>query len=110
MSQFPVPPPVISGDALYDSIMGKIEPELLTANLPKITELTQNETVEQRTLRAERYSRAFAAYDAALKAHVQSWDKAFHAYVTQTMKILEHKLESVEEENLASLENSMHTV
>jgi len=108
MSQFPVPPPIISGDALYDSIMAKIEPELLTANLPKIKELTQRETVEQRTARAQRYSQAFAAYDAALKAHTKEWDSAFHRYVSQTMKILEHDLESVEETNLASLEASMH--
>lgn len=107
MSQLPTPPNNLTGDELYDSIMAKIEPELLTANLPRIKDLTQNETPDQRRARAARYTAAFAAYDTAFKANVKEWGKLFHSFVSQTMKELEHDLASVEQDNLASLEASM---
>lgn len=107
MSPLPVPPAIVSGDELYDSLMAKIEPELLIANLPKITELTKNETVAERQARAERYARAFEAYDKALRAHVKEWNTSFHRFKTTTMKTLEQEAAATEDANLSSLEDSI---
>ncbi len=89
--------------------MAKSEPVLLSANVPAIKELTKNETPEQRQARAERYTHAFALYDTAFAEHVKNWNAAFHTYKTNSMKALEQKLATVEDANIASLEQSFQS-
>lgn len=62
--------PAMTGDALYDQLMAVIEPELLIASLPTLEEKYKDETDEQARSRAERYEKAFDAYDQALAAYM----------------------------------------
>lgn len=72
MPQSPVDPPVIpSGQEIYDSLMQGIEPELVSTNLPLLSETYKDETSEEVAARAERYDRAFAEYDRQLEAYFQ---------------------------------------
>lgn len=67
-----------TGEEVYDSIMGEIEPELLTANIPHLDEQYVNETEEDRAARYERYNTAYAAYDEAYA----KWEADLNTLVT----------------------------
>ncbi|MDD3897158.1 MAG: hypothetical protein PHU04_04995 [Candidatus Peribacteraceae bacterium] len=53
---------------LYDAIMSKIEPDLMTEALRGLSEKYVGEEEGARTARLQRYEEAFAAFDAALAA------------------------------------------
>lgn len=57
---------------VYDAIMGGIEPELVTDQLPLLDAKYANETPVEKTVRMERYGRAFVAYEIAYEAYEQS--------------------------------------
>jgi hypothetical protein len=52
-----------TGQALYDAIMGQIEPDLVTAELPKLPEKFAKDTPEEKEARSFRYKRAYEQYD-----------------------------------------------
>jgi len=76
------PPAIPSGKEIYDGIMGKIDPELLFDNLPKLKEQYAEETPEQKKRRAARYNKAFAEYDKQFAAYMAE----LHGKVTQFRK------------------------
>ena len=102
-------PPIFHGDDLYDFIMEEIEPELMGKNLPRVKELTKNETEEERTARAQRYAKAFAAYDERLKDHVEQWNDAMHVYEQNSLRMAEHIVSASEAKELSALESAMDT-
>jgi hypothetical protein len=51
------------GQLVYDTIMGRIEPELTTAFRPFLESLYATENPAQRAKRMERYKAAFAKYE-----------------------------------------------
>ncbi len=104
----PMPPPLVSGDELYDSIMGHIEPELLSANLPMIKSLCVNETAEQRTTRAKRYQAAFKEYDLRFKQHCDEWNQQLHNYKHEAIQYIEQEAKTNEIEQLQEIENSIN--
>ena len=56
-----------SADWLYDLIMGELEPDLTTDNLPLLEEKYENEPEEGRLEREQRYEEAFEIFDRILE-------------------------------------------
>ncbi len=104
----PMPPLLLSGDELYDSIMGQIEPELLSANLPMISSLCANETAEQRSARAKRYQAAFKEYDLRFKKHCDEWNQQLHNYKHEAIKYIEQEAKTNEIAELEEIEYSIN--
>ena len=102
-------PPIPSADEIYDSLMASIEPELTSDNLSRIVEMTANETLEQRTTRADRYMRAFEAYDKKLLAHFNDWNQAFALYKKSSMKQTEVEVNQAEGSVIQEIENGFDT-
>lgn len=67
-----------TGEEVYDSIMGGIEPELISVNIPHLDEQYANETEEEKSARYERYTQAFAKYDEAYA----KWEAELNTLVT----------------------------
>lgn len=53
--------------AMYDQIMGQIEPDLLTHQIPLLEERYKSETPEERKKRMAAYAKAFKIFDEAFK-------------------------------------------
>lgn len=98
-----------TGAELYDQIMGPIEPELLTANIPHLDEQYTDEPPEDRAKRYERYTKAYAKYDEAYAA----WHASFHQEVTvyrrDALKSAEQESKSEEVGLLAQLEQDIES-
>ena len=80
-----------SGQQLYDEIMAKIEPELTTTQLPSLAEKYKNETPEQAKARAERYSKAFLAYEKAYVPYVGELNRGLTDYRKELLKAVENE-------------------
>lgn len=83
---FPVPPVIPSGEEVYDSIMGGIEPELVTTVLPTLKEKYKDETPAAAKARAERYEKAFAEYDKRYAQYIASQQQGIQTYEKQFMQ------------------------
>lgn len=105
----PFPPPVLSGKELYDSIMGPIEPELLSENLPFAPNAFAGETPEQRAERTQRYASAFEEYDRRFAAHAAQWNEQLRSYKRHAMEYIEGKVRGGEEGELQTIESSFLT-
>ena len=56
-------PVIRNSNDMYDAIMRGIEPELTSDQIPLLAEKCKSETDEEKKVRAERYTKAFATYD-----------------------------------------------
>lgn len=81
------------GDDLYDMLMIGIEPELVSENLESIRETANNDTADERKVRADRYAAAFTEYDRRFAAYKRDWERASARYKKQTMASLEKQSE-----------------
>lgn len=73
-----------TGAQMYDTLMQKIEPELVSANLKKLDTPYKDESAADRKKRYKRYSKAFATYKKAFKA----WATKVHAAIAKYRKAL----------------------
>lgn len=103
----PWPPPVLTGKELYDSIMGGIEPELLSVNFPIAPDAFKSETPKQRTERAKRYQAAFEEYDRRFAKHHSDWNEQLRIYKRHAMEYIERGAAMKEDSHLASIESSI---
>lgn len=103
----PEPPQLLDGDALYNSIMGQIEPELLSVNLEAIPTLCANETPEQRTARVTRYKAAFEEYDRRFDEHCRMWDEQLHNYKREAIEYIENQAQVNDIAELQVIESSL---
>ncbi len=94
-------PVIPSPDALYDEIMGTIEPELLTVNLPNLDTLFAADTPAEKMKRGERYNKAFLAYATALQAYSGKMMENIRRYFLQSL----HALEEQDNENNTTLQS-----
>ncbi|MDA1208956.1 MAG: hypothetical protein O2904_02905 [bacterium] len=96
-------------EVIYDAIMGKIEPELLSSNLSALTEKYKDESAEDRKARMQKYKAAFTAYDKAF----QEWIAKLGDAVTEERKDAFEKAElgSREEDagQMSNLESAFET-
>lgn len=98
MTQTFTKPNVPATEALYDWIMGHVEPELVRANLQGLDAKYAAETPEQKAARAERYNRAFAEYERLLAEYLHRLNAQVNTYkrvAYQTMEDL-HRSEDAD--------------
>jgi len=96
-----------TGQEIYDGIMGRIEPELLTANLDRLDDPYKGETPEEHKKRYERYSRAFAQYKVEYGKWVANLNQAVAAYKRAVTQAAEGAEKEQEAELLKHLEDQM---
>ncbi|MBI3618903.1 hypothetical protein HY213_02600 [Candidatus Peregrinibacteria bacterium] len=102
----PQPPNIpASGKELYNELMGKIEPELVTDQIPLLAEKYKNETHDQAAARAERYNKAYAAYEAAYAAYMQQLSSEVSSYRRNAFGSVEEKDRQKETAVLDDLES-----
>ncbi len=70
----PQPPKIPTGRELYDTLMGHIEPELVTDMAKTLDVKYKDETPEQRALRTKRYDLAFERYEEAYREYMATLD------------------------------------
>ena len=102
------PPEILSGSEIYDRIMGEIEPELVIAELSRIAERTKTENPEQRKVRAERYTKAFAEYDKRFAEYCREWNRSFHHYRSFSFHALEEFTNSTSQTYMDTIVDSIH--
>jgi hypothetical protein len=103
----PAPPAVLGGVELYDTIMGQIEPELLSSNLPFSADKFQDEDLEQRAERARRYQAAFDEYDRRFAQYCDTWNEELHSYKRQAVAYIEAAAQTNDDAQLSSIESSL---
>lgn len=100
-----------SGKEIYDALMKKIEPELLSDNLPLLEKKFGKEPSKEHVERLKRYRAAFVAYDKALKAWAANLRLRLSQVRRRALRAAEGKLRTGEEDaTLKSLEAQMGTV
>lgn len=107
----PLPPipPNKSGEAIYDSIMQEIEPELMTKVLPTLEEKYKNETPEQKTARAERYTKAFTEYEKRYQAYLLSEESKLRTFKRAAFKGVEERTGEDDRARLTQIDSLLST-
>ena len=100
-------PVVPTGQELYDSIMGHIEPDLTTESLKTLAQKYEGETPEQTATRKRRYDLAFERYDQAYADYVETLHAQAHRYRRQSFDQAELKNREQEGSILDSLQQAI---
>ncbi len=104
----PLPPVFLGENELYDTVMGSIEPDLVSTMAPTLKEKYKDETPEQRQERGERYKKAFALYDTRLKEYEQYWNGEMSVFAHAVHASAEGKSRAEEAAQLSILEQSIN--
>jgi hypothetical protein len=94
-----------SGEQIYDFIMGQIEPELMSKELPHLEQRYKHEKKKQAKARAKRYQAAFAEYDKRFAEYTDWMNQKVHAFqrfARQTTERFESKKERGQIDDLES--------
>lgn len=103
-------PALPSGDEVYDGIMSRIEPELISSSLQMLKEKYRNETPEQSKSRWVRYTAAFAEYDKRYAAYAAELERNVHLYQQYALKTTEKASRDEDAQNLSNIEQRFSTV
>ncbi|MCF7844769.1 MAG: hypothetical protein K9M03_03005 [Kiritimatiellales bacterium] len=106
----PIIPIVPSTNELYDSLMSKIEPELVSSQVPLLEEKYKGETKDQRAKRAEKYKKAYKAFMKAFGLYMIDLNHKIGAYRKQAYASAEINNRSKEQERLTNLENTISSL
>jgi hypothetical protein len=98
---------VPTGQQVYDALMRKIEPELITANLKKLDAPYKNESEADRKARYKRYSKAFQEYKKQFKDWSDNLRNAVKNFRRAVIKAAEKKNRTEEETAMQALEAQM---
>lgn len=107
---FPTPPTIPSGRKIYDSIMSKIEPELVSSSLPTLNEKYKNETAIEKKARTARYNEAFAKYRKEFNEYIADLEKKVYQYHKAAMRSTEKDSRKKETEELSSIESAINAL
>jgi len=99
-----------AGEDVYNALMGGIEPDLLTFNLPLLEEKYKNETSEQRASRYRHYEEAYAAYDKMFEEWNAQYQEKVKARKRQALASAEAKNREEEQPLLADIEAKMTAI
>jgi len=97
------------GKALYNQLMGEIEPELLSDNLPNLEEQYANESQEQKQERGQRYRAAFDLYTTRLQSFQASSQELVSHMSKRAFGSLEEENRQEEAANLSTLEQDIQS-
>ena len=100
-------PYIPSAEQLYDTIMEMVEPELLTAEIPKLKAKYEGENPDEARERSERYKKAFAEYEKISSLYFQDLNTQVNAYRHEALASAEAKVRDEEMKKLSSLESAM---
>ncbi|MFH1670438.1 MAG: hypothetical protein ABIA92_02530 [Patescibacteria group bacterium] len=106
----PTPPIVPSTNELYDSLMERIEPELVSSQVPLLEEKYKGETPEQRKERAERYKNAYKAFMKSFGLYMIDLNQKIGAYRKEAFVSAEINNKAKERQQLANLENTISSL
>jgi hypothetical protein len=99
-----------SGAEVYDALMSRIEPDLVSSNIPLLDEKYKNESEAGRAERYKRYSIAFER----VKKEFAKWHKELHGAIAvfykNAMKTAESHAKNEEVHALSSLEQQLSVV
>lgn len=98
---------VPTGTQIYDSLMAKIEPELVSANLAGLDAKYAQENPPERAVRYARYSKAFAAYDIAYHSWVTEFSLASQTFRRRALRSAEEKSRADEHSILQSIGSAL---
>ena len=98
-----VPP----GNDIYDALMGPIERDLLTVNIPLLDEKYKGETPEQKAARYQRYQDAYAKYDQAFETWITQFRGTVEGYRRQAFEAAEQEDRAKEANTLSNLESQL---
>lgn len=103
------PTPLVfpTGDELYDQLMGSIEPELLTENIPHLDDKYTNESEDNRAKRYEHYTKSYEQYDEAFAAWHTNFHKKVTVYRREALRSAERESKTEEVPVLAQLEQDI---
>jgi hypothetical protein len=101
------PPYAPDGDEIYDMLMGKIEPELLSYNIPYLREAIESDSPEERRERGERYVKAYEEYDRQFAEYQKELKNQFQSYKKNSLSALEGHMKIVDNEQIAELETAI---
>ena len=107
--QLPSLPTVFEGDALYDHIMGEIEPDLVSSTYKTLDEKYAEEIPEQKAARQDRYDKAFAEYERRFALYVNEWNGQLRTFQTGVIRALEAEDHGKDDAVMTQLENSFAT-
>lgn len=96
-----------TGQQIYDSIMGWIEPELTSSSLPLLEEKYRSESEADRAIRMQRYGQAFAQYEEAYKGYIDAIDRQVEACKRSARESAEWNSRFEEDEMQDSLVSQM---
>lgn len=96
-----------TGAQVYDALMARIEPELVSANLPTLDVKHAGENALQRAARYARYSKAFAAYDLAFRQWMTELSQAVQLFRRRAIRSAEEKSRGHEHHELTSIESQL---
>ena len=100
---------ILSGTEIYDGIMSRIEPELLSTNLKKLDAPYKKETKDQHAARYKRYGKAFVEYRKRYAAWAKNFKRALKAYKRAVVKAVERLTKGKEDQVLLDLEAQIKT-
>lgn len=98
-----VPP----GVDIYDALMGEIEPELLSVNLPVLDRVYAKESKADRAKRMQRYKKAFEQYDLAFQSWLGQLNKEVDEQRRDAFEKAETQMASIDAGLLSKIESSM---
>ncbi len=96
-----------TGREVYDRIIVKIEPELVTANLKKLDAPYKKETKAARKKRYARYAKALKQYRKEYNAWIARLRMAVSAYKKAVTRAVEKMNKTKEDDALKALEAQM---
>jgi len=105
----PVIPAPKSGAEVYNGIMGTIEPELMTDQIPLMKEKYKDETPEQKNARGQRYAKAMEEYDRRYAQYLQEQDANLRSFKVGAIHFVEDKVSESDQQKMLSIESSFNT-
>ncbi len=93
-----------SGQELYDALMGQIEPELVSSELPNMGQRYTTETPEETAKRASRYGQAFLKYQKSYEGFRKMKDEEIVTYRKASFTAVEKESEAKDDEDLTKLD------
>lgn len=102
-------PPTLpaGGRELYDQIMGGIEPELTSAQLPLLTDRYKDETPEARSARAARFKKAFAEYQKQFNEYTVKWEEQMRHYAHALQTGVEEGEKASDDDTIQGLDDAI---
>ena len=100
----PTKPVIPEAEEIYDGIMSKIEPELVSGQIDALEKKYKDETPEEKKSRGVRYKAAFEKYDKAFAEYMLNLHQKVTDYRKTTLGRMESEERTKEEEKMRELD------